>query len=40
MEMRTILSNVFRKHSFSLSEPYDKHDPVKDGPIENWQVTL
>ena len=38
--MRTILSNVFRKYSFSLSEPYAAYDRERDGPIENWSATM
>lgn len=39
MEMRTILSQVFRHFTFTLSEPYARHDPARDGPLENIQGT-
>lgn len=40
MEMRTILSNVFRNFTFELSEPYAKYDRSRDGPIENAGGTM
>ena len=40
MEMRTILSNVFRKYSFTLSEPYANYDENRDGVLENWGITM
>merc|ERR1712232_571513 len=40
MEMRTILSHVFRHFSFTLSEPYARYDSARDGPIENAQGTM
>lgn len=40
MEMRAILSHVFRSFSFELSEPYAAHDPARDGPLENAQGTM
>lgn len=40
MEMRAILANVFRRFTLELSEPYARHDPVHDGPIENVQGTM
>lgn len=40
MEMRTILSNVFRKFTFVLSEPYAKYNRDVDGPIENFGGTM
>lgn len=40
MEMRTILSNVFRRYSFELSEPYTDENVAKNGPIENFAGTM
>ena len=40
MEIRTIMSNVLRRFTFELSEPYASYDPARDGPIENAGGTM
>jgi cytochrome P450 len=40
MEMRAILSHVFHKFSFELSEPYRDEHVAKHGPIENVVGTM
>jgi len=40
MEMRTILSSVFRKYDITLSEPYLDKNVHQNGPIENVQGTM
>ena len=41
MEMRTILSNVFYRYHFELSDPYRDFDAKKMGfPLENTQATM